>query len=495
MTPILSRDELYERRDKARTDATRLRQQRNELLTRARADDNLQDPGIVEKVRRLTTGIERAEADAEEAARAILNDHLAKGDYTAEDAVPAERARHGERVEDEFGETTVMPNARQAREGALRCIERHVNEGALTSEAADRVDSVLRGPDAPLGLDARYIETHGSPAYERAFAKLLRFGDGAVLRMTQQEQMAVQAANHAEELRTAMAEGTGSTGGFGIPIAIDPTINLASNGSINPIRGLANVRTMSTRELRLVASDGVVAQYQAEAAVAVDNSPTLVQPVITAQRCTSYVPFSWEVGDDWGSLVNELVQLVADAKDVVEATKFLLGTGTNEPVGVLAIGSTGSLTTTQRVLSAGAGAVVIGDVYALKQALGQTRFAQTATWAFNPTRLDAVFRLTPSGSTTEPQIMTDRNGPLLGRPTAEWSTMATAVTTGSKWAIYGDFKRGYTIGDRIGMSASLIPHLFDQETARPTGQKGLFCYWRNSAVVVAPNALRYGETS
>jgi HK97 family phage major capsid protein len=383
----------------------------------------------------------------------------------------------------------------RARDGAMRTIERHVKGGDLTAEAADRVDGVLRGADAPYGLDARYIEAHGSAAYERAFAKLLRWGDGATLRMTAEEQQAVQTANQAEEMRTAMAEGTGSTGGFGIPIQIDPTINLSSNGAINPIRALATVRTMATRELRLVASDGVVAQYQAEAAEAIDNSPTLAQPTITAQRCTSFVPFSWEVGDDWNSLVSELVQLVADAKDVVEATKFLLGTGTNEPVGVLAIGSTGSLTTTQRVLSAGAGAVAIADIYSLKQALGQTRFAASASWAMNPTRLDAVYRLTPSGSTTEPQIMTDRNGPLLGRPTAEWSTMTTTVATGQRWAIYGDFKRGYTIADRLGMSASLVPHLFGSGSRFPTGQRGLYCYWRNSAVVTVPNALRYGETS
>jgi hypothetical protein len=40
---------------------------------------------------------------------------------------------------------------------------------------------------------------------------------------------------------------------------------LSSSGVLNPIRQLATVRTMSTRELRLVTSDGVTAQYQAEA--------------------------------------------------------------------------------------------------------------------------------------------------------------------------------------------------------------------------------------
>jgi HK97 family phage major capsid protein len=491
---VLSREALYKRRDETRAEEQRLRDQRDRLVARAQVDDTLTDPGVAEKIERLNVGLDRAEQQAQEAGRALVTE-LAKDPACREEVFAPPRPR-GERVEDEYGETTVLPTARGAREGALRCIDRHVSDGTLSSAAGDRVDRVLRGPDAPLGLDARYIETHGSPAYERAFAKLLQFGDSAVLRMTGEEQQAVQAANQAEQMRTAMAEGTGSTGGFGIPIEIDPTINLSSNGSINPIRQLATVRTMATRELRLVASDGVVAQYQAEAAAAIDNSPTLTQPTITAQRCTSFIPFSWEVGDDWNSLVQELTQLVADAKDVVEATKFLLGTGTNEPVGVLAIGSTGSLTTTQRVLSAGAGAVVIGDVYALKQALGNTRYSQASTWAFNPTRLDAVFRLTPSGSTTEPQIMVDRNGPLLGRPAAEWSTMSATVATGQRWAIYGDFKRGYVIGDRLGMSASLIPHLFGAAQGNlPTGQRGLYCYWRNSAVVAVPNALRYGETS
>ena len=91
--------------------------------------------------------------------------------------------------------------------------------------------------------------------------------------------------------------------------------------------------------------------------------------------------------------------------------------------------------------------------------------------------------------------MTDRNGPLLGRPVAEWSTMATAVTTGSKWAVYGDFKQGYAIGDRLGMSLEIVPHLFGATNRYPTGQRGAYAIWRNDGRVVVANALRYGETS
>jgi len=318
-----------------------------------------------------------------------LQEALEDSELEVRQAWIAECAARPENRERAFDDDRVAAQATTARDGAMRTIERHVNAGSLNAAAADRVDEVLRKGDAGFGLDARYVETHGSEDYERAFHKLLRYGDGAAMRMTPDEMTAVQKANRAEELRTAMAEGTGSTGGFGIPIAIDPTINLSSSGVLNPIRQLATVRTMSTRELRLVASDGVVAQYQAEAAEAIDNSPTLTQPVLTAQRCTSFVPFSWEVDQDWGSLANELTQLVADAKDVVEATKFLSGSGTNEPVGLLTIGTTGALTTSQRIQTAGAGAIVIGDVYALKQGIGNTRFMGNATWTMHPNRLDS----------------------------------------------------------------------------------------------------------
>jgi HK97 family phage major capsid protein len=331
--------------------------------------------------------------------------------------------------------------------------------------------------------------------YERAFAKLLRYGDGAVLRMTAEEQAAVQATNHAEEMRTALTVGSGAGGGFALPIGVDATFNLVQRRDQPdpPARGRPDdehprAAAADRRPVRRPVPGGGDGGDR--------QLPVLAQPTLIAQRATSFVPFSFEVDQDWGTVANELAQGIADAKDVLEATKFLLGagSGSNEPVGILSVGTTGALTTTQRVQTVGAGAIAIGDVYALKQAIGSTRWAGSATWAFNPNRLDAVYRLTPSGSTTEPQIMTDRNGPLLGRPTAEWSTMATAVTTGSKWAIYGSFKDGYVIGDRLGMSLDIIPHLFGATNRYPTGQRGAFAIWRNDGRCKVLNALRYGET-
>ena len=43
--------------------------------------------------------------------------------------------------------------------------------------------------------------------------------------------------------------------------------------------------------------------------------------------------------------------------------------------------------------------------------------------------------------------------------------------------------------DRIGLSVEVIPHLVGTNH-RPTGQRGLYAYWRNGAGVLSANAFR-----
>jgi HK97 family phage major capsid protein len=66
------------------------------------------------------------------------------------------------------------------------------------------------------------------------------------------------------------------------------------------------------------------------------------------------------------------------------------------------------------------------------------------------------------------------------------------TTTGQRIAIYGDMKTAFRIVDRIGMAVELVPTLFGSNR-RPSGQRGLFAYWRTGSGVVAKNALRYLE--
>ncbi|MFL5782447.1 MAG: phage major capsid protein [Thermoleophilaceae bacterium] len=386
------------------------------------------------------------------------------------------------------GRPTPAAGATTPRDEALRAVDARTNDGTLNSRAADSIESVIRRDS--LGVDAEYIAAVSDPLYEEGFRKLLMYGDGAVLRMSPEEQKAVQRVAQAESVR-AMLEGTGSAGGWGLPIAVDPSIQLSSNGSINPVRELASVRTMTTRELRLVASDGTTASYAAEGAEVGDNSPTLTQPVLTAQRAHSFIPFSYELGDDWSSLRQELQKLLADAKDQLEVEKFLTGAGagSNEPVGLLSIGTSGSLTTSQRVQTGSVATLAATDAYLLKQAL-PARFIPNASFVFHPNTLDSFYRFVGGGG-SEPPLMVERDGKLLGKTAYEWSTLGTGTTTGTKLGVYGDFSK-FVIGDRAGLSVELVGSLVGPNH-RPVGMRGIYAIWRNDSRVAVPNAFRYLE--
>ncbi len=69
--------------------------------------------------------------------------------------------------------------------------------------------------------------------------------------MTAEEMTSVQRVTEIDQER-AMSDGVGASGGFGIPIEIDPTILLSSSGVLNPIRSVAQVRQMASYTLRLV---------------------------------------------------------------------------------------------------------------------------------------------------------------------------------------------------------------------------------------------------
>jgi HK97 family phage major capsid protein len=284
-----------------------------------------------------------------------------------------------------------------------------------------------------------------------------------------------------------------TTTGVPVPYQLDPTLIYAGSGALNPFRQICRVETVTEGTWKGVNTQDVSLAYSAEAAEASDSSPTLAQPSITTQRCIGFIPFSIEVGQDWGSLVPELTQALADGKDVLDATAFLTGTGSNQPGGVLNIGGTGGLTTTQRILTNTTAVYAVGDPYRLKTGL-PARFINAATWVAAPGIWDTTYRFV-GGNSTEPVQMETRGGDMLGRPKVELSTMVTTTTTGSKIAMLGDFRTGYMIADRLGMQVELIPHLFGAANRFPTGQRGLFAIWRTGAGVVAANAIRYLEVA
>jgi HK97 family phage major capsid protein len=376
------------------------------------------------------------------------------------------------------------------RDQALEVLEHYSRSGVLNAAAADRADRVLRHADA-TGDTAAYITAVGNPAYASAFAKMLADPIMGHNRFSPEEVEAVRQVTRVQsQIRNAMSETSGAAGGFAIPLTLDPSIIITGQGALNPIRDVASVETIGTREWDGVSTDSVTAGYVAEAVAATDASPTLAQPNIRTQQGRAVVRASIELFQDWSRIQAEMARLVEDARNTVDATQMLTGF-TNSPVGVLAIGFTGGLSTTQRVLSAATNSYAVGDPWLLKAQI-PPRFIGNATFASAPSIWDTTYRFV-GGNSAEPLQMPSRGGDMMGRPKIEWSTMTTGTVTGARLMIGGDFRTGFKIVDRLGMTAEIIPHAFDVTNNMPTGERMIYAYWRTGSAVVAPNALRYLE--
>lgn len=367
---------------------------------------------------------------------------------------------------------------RALKDGAKRAMELTgpAHERADENEAQRQLERILERAEDEHGTISRRILNTGSPLYKRAFGKHLA---GAQLMP--------------EEARALSTASSG--GGYAVPFQLDPTVIPTSNSVVNPLRRISRTEQMAGSKWQGVTSAGVTASFGAEAAEASDNAPTLGQPEIEAEKATAFIPFSIEIGQDWTGLQGSLAELLSDAKDECEATAFLTGTGTDEPFGLL----TGATT---NVSSAGSAAFAVADVYAVEEALGP-RFRPLAQWVANRYIYNKARQFDTAGGASlfvdnlRLGLNNDVGGGaqggntgtnLIGYAANELSTMDAAITANKKIAVLGDF-RHYLIADRVGLDIEVIPHLMGSNR-RPTGQRGLYAYWRTGAKVLVPGAFR-----
>jgi HK97 family phage major capsid protein len=349
----------------------------------------------------------------------------------------------------------------------------------LKSDDGDRIDRLVRS-DAG-GADAELVIVTSNPHYRTAFRKMVRDPQFGHLAFTPDEQAAFAAAQ-GSQVRTAMST-TAGNGGYLIPFALDPTIQLTNTGTQNPWRDICRVTTLNNSNIwHGVSSAGVSAEWTGEAAEATDASPTFSQPTITAQRADVYVQGSYEVFED-SNIDEQLTTLFMDAKDRHEATAFATGSGTNRPYGVVTRlqGTTASRVAAQTNASFGA-----VDVYAMDNNL-PARYQPNAAWVA-PKWMFNLCRQFPG--TNQSTFWVDMGGgtpaELIGHPTylssdilnAGGTTgLSTATASNDDVLVIADFKQLYTIVDRIGSLMISNPWIVGSNN-RPTGQTGWYFFWR-----------------
>ncbi len=363
-------------------------------------------------------------------------------------------------------------------EGAKRVVDsmRSLPHPAAKLEASQERIVRLLETDKHGELAERILRTM-SPDYKRAFGKAI-----VGRPVTSEERLALE--------RTALA--IGGTANYAVPIDLDPTVINTSNGSVNPLRQIAKVvNTVGNHWKGVTSSGGAGASYDAEATEVSDDTPALGQPEIYVEKAQT--SFEWSVeSEDWQGIQQELAVLLSDEKDDLEAVKFVLGAGhgSKEPEGIVT-----GITNTYQIASDAINTLGRDDLDAIEEGLG-AKYRARASWLGSRSVYNVIRQFDTSGGEALwlrigeglPNLQTGALGQALkGYLTYEASSMSGTIDGGEKVLILGDF-RGFVIVDRVGLNVEPFQVLGNSH--RPTGQRGLYAYWRNSSGVVNPNAFR-----
>jgi HK97 family phage major capsid protein len=379
----------------------------------------------------------------------------------------------------------------EARGRALDLVELVEKRSDLVSLGmAERVTRLIEEDRSRDDRAARWALAAADPNYATAFAKWIADPIGGHLTWTENERHAfAEAQNEAR----AMSLTNGQTGHYLVPFALDPAVVLTNTGTSvgsADLRTAFTVKTIATDVYHGVASDGVTAEWIAEATEVADASPTLAQPTIDVHKADAFVPFSVEVELDSDELLANLQVMFFDAKSRLEAAAFITGNGTTQPKGLItALVADGKLATStaSNVFTPG------DDVYALKKSL-PARYRKKAGWLANEDLYDEIRKSITDGATPTINGFWADLGQgvpplLLGHPVFETSEMDATYGSGENYVMaYGDLKSYYVI-DRIGATVELVPHLFG-ENGRPTLQRGVLVWWRTGGDLVNTDALR-----
>lgn len=317
----------------------------------------------------------------------------------------------------------------------------------------------------------------GSDAYRSAATKMMT---GNQHLMSDAEKAAVVRAQSL----------TDAAGGYAVPFTLDPTIMLTNAGTTSPLRQISSVSTIVTDSWNGVSSAGATAGYAAEASEVGDDAITLAQPSVSVHRLDVFVPFSFEIGQDWASFESDMREVVADAKTRKENEKFTTGSGTNEPFGFI----TGIDGTASEITPTTTETFAVADIYKLEEALGD-RFLPNASWVANRAIYNDIRQFDTSGGASLWERLGAATPPeLIGYPAYKASDMDSgfnaAATADNFILAFGDFRAGFKIVDRVGMNFELVPHLFATGNNRPSGQRGLLMWCRNGSKVVVTEAIK-----
>lgn len=361
----------------------------------------------------------------------------------------------------------------EAKSRALSAVEL---ASGMTDGSRQKATEILEKQD-PTSVIARYALLSSDPDYVSAFAQSIK--DPTPL-LTNEE---VKAVRRVREYARAMSL-TDSEGGFLVPFQLDPAVIQTDALGVSDIRRISK-NVVATGDIWNGVSSGAVTwSWDAEAAEVSDDATTFAQPTVVIHMARGFVPISIEAMADEANVTEAVGTLLVDGRNDLEGTVLATGTGSGQPFGIV-VALTGGAS---EVASATTDVFALADVNALYDAL-PARYQTNAQWLANPIIYNEIRGFGTAGAPA-PYITELKDEALIKRPMAVSSYMDSTHGSGDNYIlIVGDFS-AYVLADRIGMQVELVPHLFATGSNRPSGQRGLFAFYRMGADSVNDDALR-----
>jgi HK97 family phage major capsid protein len=293
-------------------------------------------------------------------------------------------------------------------------------------------------------------------------------------------------ASGGTKISAALSEGSDGAGGYAVPLVVsDQIVPLAV-----PDQGVISVATVipTSMDIKIPQKGSFgVAGAKAESGGSdhtfPESDPTLSQISLSAFMAGIYNKISWELAQDVQNFQQFAVTDLLQAMAIYEGNKYVNGSGTGEPQGL--IGNTGVGVTEAEEDTLG-NLLSIDTTFAVLATL-KTPYHLNASWLMSRETGVAIRRAQSQANLFMP-VWTREGGQdfLHGYPVTFDSNMP-AVAAGNTPVLFGDFKAGYVIGLRGGTGVNV--KILDQPLALQ-GQIALLAYRRVDGRVRRSEAIQ-----
>jgi HK97 family phage major capsid protein len=264
----------------------------------------------------------------------------------------------------------------------------------------------------------------------------------------------------------ALSVGSNPDGGYLIPTARSARI-IQKVYETSPLRQLATVETIGTAALEVPIDTGEAGAgwVGEEEARPVTSTPQIGVQRIPVHEIYANPAVTQQFLEDAAiNVENWLTNKIAEKFARMEATAFISGNGIKKPRGILTYdaGSAGARGTIQQYPSGNASAVTADAIVALPFLL-KAPYLANATWLMKRSAVQAAMLLKDGQGQYlwRPGLTAGVPSVLGGYPVMMADDMP-AIAAGTLSIAFGDFRRAYTIVDRLGITT-----LRDPYTAKP----------------------------